>query len=613
MCGISGFVSILPNRFTLKQLKASTDTIAHRGPDADGFYYDAQIGLGHRRLSILDLSEAANQPMTSSCGNYVIVYNGEVYNYREIAKGLHVKLKTTSDTEVILEAYVKHGKDCVHLFNGMFAFAIYHKVSGELFICRDRMGIKPIYYYFDGQTFAFASELKSLITLLPDKKSLNHRAVFQFLHLNYIPAPDTIYQEFKKFPSGHYATFSKGKLQIESYWKPDEKISAEVLSDEITAKKQLKQLLEQSVAYRMISDVPFGTFLSGGIDSSTVTAVAQSLSDMPVNTFSIAFENSKYDESSYSNQVAKKLGTKHHVLLLKEQDALDLFGRIFDAYDEPFGDASAISTMLVSKFARQQVTMTLSGDGGDELFMGYGFYKWRKRLENPLIRLAKPLIRQLLNLGNERMQRVAWLFEQVDQVHLASHIFSQESLNFSKNELLQLLNDHPQNFAWIEQENSFNRKLSARERQALFDLKYYIQDDLLVKVDRATMQFSLETRVPLLDYNIVEFALNLDERLKIKNGETKYILKQVLFDYLPREIFDRPKWGFGVPLNKWLRKELFYLQEKYLNREITLKHGLLNYDMVKIYQDKYNSGFDTYVGRVWLPIVLHAFMEKHHG
>lgn len=613
MCGISGFVSIKPNQYSLEQLKASTDVIAHRGPDADGFYYDSRVGFGHRRLSILDLSHAANQPMTSACGNYVIIYNGEVYNYREIAPRLDVKLKTTSDTEVILEAYVKYGKDCVKLFNGMFAFAIYDKRNGELFICRDRMGIKPIFYYYDGETFAFASELKSLIMLMPDKKTLNHQAIYRFLHLNYIPAPDTIYQEFKKFPSGHYATFSHGKLTIEPYWKLEEKIENTTIREEETAKKQLKHLLEQSVAYRMISDVPFGTFLSGGIDSSTITAVAQSLSEVPVNTFSIAYENSTYNESSYSKQVAQKLGTKHHELLLKEQDALDLFSRIFNAYDEPFGDASAISTMLVSKFAREQVTMTLSGDGGDELFMGYGFYKWRQRLENPLVKQAKPLFKSILNAGNERMQRVAWLFENVPHSHLAGHIFSQESLNYSEKNLSNLLRNQTISSPLAENDYFLKRKLSPKERQALFDLTYYIQDDLLVKVDRATMQFSLETRVPLLDYNIVEFALNLDESLKIRNGETKYLLKQVLFDYLPREIFDRPKWGFGVPLNKWLRKELFYLQEKYLSRETTEKHGLLNYKALKFYQDKYNSGKDTYVGRVWLPIVLHAFMDKHHA
>ncbi|MFN4123540.1 MAG: asparagine synthase (glutamine-hydrolyzing) [Flavobacteriales bacterium] len=612
MCGISGFVSIKPNQFSLEQLKASTDVIAHRGPDADGFYYDSHVGLGHRRLSILDLSHAANQPMTSACGNYVIIYNGEVYNYKEIAQGLDVKLRTTSDTEVILEAFIKYGKDCVQLFNGMFAFAIYDKRKGELFICRDRMGIKPIFYFFDGKTFAFSSELKSLISLMPDKKTLNHQAIYRFLHLNYIPAPDTIYQEFKKFPSGHYATFSNGNLTIEPFWTLEEKINQETIQDEQTAKKQLKQLLEQSVAYRMISDVPFGTFLSGGIDSSTITAIAQSLSDVPVNTFSIAYENSKYDESAFSKEVAKKLGTSHHTLQLKEQDALDLFSKIFEAYDEPFGDASAISTMLVSKFAREKVTMTLSGDGGDELFMGYGFYKWRERLENPLVKSGKPFIKSILNLGNERMKRVAWLFENVQHHHLAGHIFSQESLNYSEHDLIKLLKNQRGSSPLAEQREAFRRALTPMERQAMFDLRYYIQDDLLVKVDRATMQFSLETRVPLLDYNIVEFALNLHESLKIKNGETKYLLKQVLYDYLPKEIFNRPKWGFGVPLNKWLRKELFYLQEKYLSKEITEKHGLLNYEALKIYQDKYNSGLDTFVGRVWLPIVLHAFLEKQH-
>ena len=611
MCGIAGYIST--NKAIDKSLlEGITDVIAHRGPDAAGYFTDHHVALGHRRLSILDLSDAANQPMESACGNYVIVFNGEVYNYRELVPQLDISLKTTSDTEVILEAYVKFGKSCVNMFNGMFSFVIYNKGNHELFICRDRMGIKPLFYYFDGQTFAFASELKSLIKLYPEKKTLNHQAIYRFLHLNYIPAPDTIYEAFKKFPSGHSATFKNGELQFDCYWNLEEKISSQVWTDEYSAKKQLKTLLEKSVAYRMISDVPFGTFLSGGIDSSIVTAVAQSLSETPVNTFSIAFENAKYNESVYSQSVAKKLGTKHHELVLKEKDALDLFSRIFDAYDEPFADASAISTMLVTKFSREQVTMTVSGDGGDELFMGYGFYKWRQRLSNPLVTMARPFIQALLSFGDERMKRASWLFDKVRKDELASHIFSQESYNFSKRELGKLHLKSSEKFALLEKHHTINRKLSVREQQALFDLKYYLQDDLLVKVDRATMQFSLETRVPLLDYNIVEFALNLDESLKIRNGETKYLLKQVLYDYLPKELFDRPKWGFGIPLNKWLRKELFHLQERYLSREVTEKHGILNYDELVKYQRKYNSGMDTYVNRVWLPIVLHAFLEKHH-
>jgi len=610
MCGITGFIS-KSQLFSKDKLIAITDQIAHRGPDAAGYFYEDKVGLGHRRLSIIDLSNAANQPMYSACGNFVMVYNGEIYNYKEIALKLNVALKTTSDTEVILEAFVQFGKDCVQMFNGMFAFAIYDKAKNELFICRDRMGIKPIFYYLDDHTFAFSSELKSLFKLFPEKKTIDQSAVTQFLHLNYIPAPNTIYKEFKKFPSGHYATFKDGNFKLECYWNMSEKISSQTMQDEQAAKSQLHDLLKSSVSYRMISDVPFGTFLSGGIDSSLVTAIAQAHSDVPINTFSIAYESSKYDESTYAKTVSRQLGTHHHELILKEIDAINLFERIFDAYDEPYADASAISTMLVSKFARSQVTMTLSGDGGDELFMGYGFYKWRARLENDFIKNLKPLFRFGLARGNERMQRVSKLFETVRSNYLAGHIFSQESLNYSESELKKLL-IRPGDIELLpEQPLKLSRKLTATEQQALFDLQYYIQDDLLVKVDRASMQFSLEARVPLLDYRIVEFALNLHPDLKLRNGETKYLLKQILYDYLPKEIFNRPKWGFGIPLNKWLRKELFYLQERYLNRAITERFAYFKYDSIKPIIDQYNAGSDTMVGRVWLIIVLHAFLDRN--
>lgn len=610
MCGITGFIS-KSQLFSKDKLIAITDQIAHRGPDAAGYFYEDKVGLGHRRLSIIDLSNAANQPMYSACGNFVMVYNGEIYNYKEIVLKLNVELKTTSDTEVILEAFVQFGKDCVQMFNGMFAFAIYDKAKNELFICRDRMGIKPIFYYLDDQTFAFSSELKSLFELFPEKKTINASAVTQFLHLNYIPAPNTIYKEFKKFPSGHYATFKAGNFKLECYWNMSEKISTQTMQDEQAAKSQLHELLKSSVAYRMISDVPFGTFLSGGIDSSLVTAIAQAHSDVPINTFSIAYESSKYNESTYAKTVSQQLGTHHHELILKEVDAIDLFERIFDAYDEPYADASAISTMLVSKFARSHVTMTLSGDGGDELFMGYGFYKWRARLENDFVKNLKPLLRFGLASGNERMQRVSKLFEPVRSNYLAGHIFSQESLNYSELELKKLLM-HAENIELLsEQSLKLSRKLTATEQQALFDLQYYIQDDLLVKVDRASMQFSLEARVPLLDYRIVEFALNLHPDLKLRNGETKYLLKQILYDYLPKEIFNRPKWGFGIPLNKWLRKELYYLQERYLNRAITERFGYFKYESIKPIIDQYNAGSDTLVGRVWLIIVLHAFLDRN--
>ena len=361
----------------------------------------------------------------------------------------------------------------------------------------------------------------------------------------------------------------------------------------------------------MISDVPFGTFLSGGIDSSLVTAIAQSNSDKPINTFSIGFNESKHNESSYAQAVAKQLGTKHHEFTVTEKDALELLDRMTDAYDEPFADSSGIPTMLVSKLARQHVTMTLSGDGGDELFHGYGSYLWAKRLANPLVKLfRKPIGSSLKGLKSSRYDRIATLFNYQDKENIKSHIFSQEIYYFSHAEIAELTGDLSIKFSADTFEVNTKRKLSPTEEQALFDIRFYLKDDLLAKVDRATMQFSLEARVPLLDYRIVEFALNVDPALKIKNGDAKYLLKQVLYDYLPASLFDRPKWGFSIPLDKWLQGDLNFLLEKFTSKEMCDKFGLINYAVLNKYKTEFKNGKIFYYNRLWQIIVLHKTLEK---
>jgi asparagine synthase (glutamine-hydrolysing) len=611
MCGIAGFYqsNIL---LTKEDLKCMSDRLAHRGPDADGFYLDENIGLAHRRLSILDLSAAANQPMFSQDENYVIVYNGEIFNFHEIADSLNQSFKTSSDTEVILEAFIKWGPTFVHQLNGMFSIVIYNKIDKSVFICRDRLGIKPLYYFLDEDKFIFSSELKSILSLRPKLKlSLDKKAVHEYLLLGYVPEPLSICKEVKKFPSGSYALLRGNKLEITSYWQPEEKINDKFISDEKEAKKQLKELLNSSVKYRMISDVPFGTFLSGGIDSSLVTAIAQANSETPINTFSIGFNESKHNESSYAHAVAKQLGTKHHEFTVTEKDALELLDRMTDAYDEPFADSSGIPTMLVSKLARQHVTMTLSGDGGDELFHGYGSYLWAKRLSNPLVQIfRKPIGTGLKGLKNSKYDRIATLFNYQDKARIKSHIFSQEIYYFSHAEIRELTNDLSIQFSADIFDAVTNRQLTPAEEQALFDIRFYLKDDLLAKVDRATMQFSLEARVPLLDYRIVEFALNIDPLLKIKNGDAKYLLKQVLYDYLPSSLFNRPKWGFSIPLDKWLKGELNFLLEKYTSKEICEKFGLINYSVLNKYKNEFNNGKIFYYNRLWQIIVLHKTLEK---
>jgi asparagine synthase (glutamine-hydrolysing) len=609
MCGISGFYQI-KNKLNEHDLRAMTGILSHRGPDAQGFYIGEKVMLGHRRLSIIDLSEQANQPMFSHSGKSVIVFNGEIYNYREVTTQLGIKQKTTSDTEMIVEAFEILGPDFVNRLNGMFAMAIYRIDEQKLYLFRDRIGIKPLYYYHYDGVLAFTSELKAFEQLpsFQNEKKINPPAIRQFLHLGYIPAPMTIYKNVYKFPQGNYGVFDGNELQIKPYWVINDKIKPEIISDENEALLQLKELVESSVKYRLISDVPYGTFLSGGIDSSLVSAVAQKVSNNRLKTFSIGFESTKYNEAPFAQKVAEHLGTDHHTFTMKEQDAMDKVPVMFFYYDEPFADSSALPTMLVSEMARKHVTMTLSGDGGDELFHGYGMYQWATRLNNPLIKILRnPLYLGLSQMGN-RYQRIGQMFNWQDGDDLTAHIFSQEQYFFSTRELELICKDANQTIIFEDTSAGLSRSLSPASKQALIDLKYYLPDDLLVKVDRASMRYSLETRVPLLDYRLVEFALNLDDSLKIKGKTSKYLLKELLYQYVPRELFDRPKWGFSVPLGRWLKTDLSYLSIEYLKPEKVKNAGLVNPEEVeKLLKRFYEKNQDYLYNRVWALICLHQW------
>ena len=609
MCGFTGFITFA-EQFTRDDLSAMTTCLAHRGPDADGFYFDGVCGLGHRRLSILDLSEAANQPFYSANGRYVIVYNGEVYNFQEIALQLDVALKTTSDTEVILEAFVKWGPDFVHRLNGMFAIAIYDIQEKELHLFRDRMGVKPVFFYQDAQGFAFASELKALtkMAFLKGKLTLNKEAISQFLYVGYIPRPNTIYNQIRKMESGAYIVFGKNKFEQKPYWRLEDQVKPELITDFKEAKSQLKELILSSVKYRMISDVPFGTFLSGGIDSSLVTAAAQANSSKPIKTFSINFEDAKYNEAKYAQSVAKYLGTEHHEFTTTHKEVIEWAGEIPLIYDEPYGDSSAIPTLLVSEMARKHVTMALSGDGGDECFMGYGMYTWAERLHNPLVKMfRKPISVALSQMGN-RYERASYLFKYPSQQKIKSNTFSQEQYMFTEKEIAEVLKpDYLTDYLVQENWNIPARKLLPIEQQAFFDLKQYLQEDLLVKLDRASMKHSLETRVPLLDYRIVAFSLNLAPELKRHDGISKYLLKEVLYDFIPRELFVRPKWGFSIPLANWLKTDLRYLIEDYLNEKIIDHFGVVKYTAVEKLKKDFFGGKDFLFNRLWLLVMLHKW------
>ena len=637
MCGVAGTFSV-NGFFSEHDIHAMTDALAHRGPDAAGYFNDNAVHLGHRRLSIIDLSTRSNQPMLSQNQRYIMVYNGEVYNYNEIAiqlqsnkiPGEEIVLKTSVDSEVVLEAFAKYGVDFVKFLNGMFLIAIYDKVTQELYIFRDRIGIKPLFYYWDGKNFAFASELKSLLKIECIKKEINQQAVKLFLNLGYIPAPQTIYRNIFKMKSGHWIKVNKDGLVQNAYWQLPRLIKNETINNLEEAMVKLSDLIVSSVQYQLRSDVPSGVFLSGGIDSSMITSTAVMLSALKVNSFSIGFEESSHNEAQYAKKIASFLGTNHFEFIVSYKDAITLFDSILDAYDEPYADSSSIPTMLVSKLARQHVTVTLSGDGGDELFFGYGSYKWAKRLDSSLIYAGRKPLAGLLSMFPQRYKRVGRLVNAASHKNIEQHIFSQEQYFFSEKELSELLNEPYLISSRKEQEDTisnflsannnmfdsannlnFTRNFTAMERQALFDLQYYLQDDLLTKVDRASMKYSLETRVPFLDHRIIEFALNLSPELKYHNGISKYILKKILYQYVPEELFNRPKQGFAIPLNKWLKGDLEYLIHDYLSESVIKKYNIVNYKKVKTMVNSFNSGTDFLYNRLWALIVLHKWFTKN--
>lgn len=611
MCGICGYFSFNV-AISTEAIKNMTDVMQHRGPDATGYFSEKAVSLGHTRLSIIDLSPNANQPMFSHDSRYVIVFNGEIYNYIEIAKQLRIEQKTSSDTEVVVEAFAKKGIKIIDQFNGMFAIAIYDRQDKSLTLIRDRVGIKPLFYFWNGNHFAFASEIKALLKLKIVKQNLkiNYKAINYYLHIGFIPEPFTIYENIYKFPSGSYGILKNKNFKIESYWNLTTKINTQTISNEKDAKDKLKELLISSVKYRLISDVPYGVFLSGGIDSSLVSAIAQNI-DGNIKTFSIGFKEAKYNEAPYARAVSNYLKTKHTEFIVTYNEAISLIHDIILQYDEPFADASAVPTMMVSKLAKNSVTMVLSGDGGDELFWGYGTYHWAKRLSNPLLKYFRYLLALYLNMGNSRLKRIANMFRYNTNDFLSAHILSQEQYFFRTQEVSKLLNnDYLYSISFHEYKIK-QRELNAKEKQSLFDFCYYLKDDLLVKVDRASMKYALEVRVPLLDHRIVEFAFNLAPQLKHKGNCDKYLLKQILYDYIPESFFNRPKWGFALPLNHWLKNELKPLIQEYLNIEKIKKQKILNPILVEQIQNNYKSGQDYLYGRIWNLLILQMWLQKN--
>ncbi len=617
MCGISGIYNphSSPNHEDIMKM---TNILSHRGPDAEGVFRDELVALGHRRLSILDLSENGNQPMYSQNQRYVMVYNGEVYNYEDIASELrsvnpNIQFNSSSDSEIILEAYSFFGVEAFKKYNGMFALAIYDKQTQELILVRDRVGIKPLYFYHKNGEVLFSSELKSIQKVRKSHLTLNKKAISLFLQFGFIPAPFTIYNEVYKVLPGEYIKIHKEQLQKNYFYSITEDIQPETTSSENNVLNELEQILYKSVTRQLKSDVPYGVFLSGGIDSSLLTALASKISTQKIETFSIGFKEQRFNEAHFAKRVSSHLNTQHHEFMVSYKDTLDLLQQYPNIYDEPYGDSSAFPTLLVSKLARQHVTVALSGEGGDELFLGYGSYVWANRLQNPLLKTHKKTVYNILsNIPSSRIKRAAHHFLWKDQESLPGHIYSQEQYYFSTDELTSLLSKHTSASLG---ENFLNlpRDLNPMEQQALFDIKNTLPGDLLTKVDRASMHFSLEARVPYLDNEVLAYALNISPYLKYKNSTHKYILKQVLYKHVPSDFFNRPKRGFAIPLVKWLKKEWYYLILTYLDKKLIEKYNIVNYSVVEEYMKRFMFGEDYLFGRIWLIIVLHQFLEEHVG
>ncbi|MBW8191621.1 asparagine synthase (glutamine-hydrolyzing) [Neiella marina] len=577
MCGIAGFTQFTHQEGDLKTLQAMGSAIYHRGPDAGGEYLDDKVGLAHRRLAILDLSEAGNQPMYSEDEQLVIVFNGEIYNFLEIRQELEqqgVQFKTKTDTEVIISLYEKEGTACLQKLNGMFAFALWDKRKQELFIARDRMGKKPLYYLEHKGRFAFGSEIKSILELNEVPKDIRLDAVYDFFAYQYIPDPKSIFQHIHKLPPAHYMLVSAKGIEIQPYWDISMRHISSASEEELT--EQLVDVIAGCTKQRMISDVPLGAFLSGGVDSSGVVALMAQQSDKPVKTCSIGFDEKKFNETEFASIVAKKFQTEHHEFTV-HQNVKDNLEQIVSYFDEPFADPSLVPTYFVSELARQQVTVAIAGDGGDEVFAGYEKYSvdavenrlrnkfpkfFRKRVFPPLANLLSKSSWRVCRKGKSLLTSLSM---EPDMAFYLSNaqIEDRQWSALAKPEVHAQLGDyHPSSVTTEAYQKADGPDHLAKILYT--DMKTYLPGGILVKVDRMSMANSLEVRAPILDKNTLEFAATLPSELKFKAGEKKHILKEAFKRFLPDDILYRKKMGFSVPLASWFRGEIKELAERYL-------------------------------------------------
>ncbi len=647
MCGISGFWDTsrqISNDRLPMIVQQMSNSLIHRGPDDGGSWVDIEVGiaLGHRRLAIVDLSPFGHQPMISADGRYVIVFNGEVYNFLELQgqlKSLGHRFRGHSDTEVMLASFSQWGVlEATKRFNGMFAFALWDRQERVLHLGRDRLGEKPLYYGWVGHTFLFGSELKALKAHPDFQPEINRDALALFLRYSDIPGPLSIYKGISKLPPATLLSWNgqTAHTQPVPYWSA--RVAAEsgvahpFTGSETEAVAELEALLQDAVRMQMIADVPLGAFLSGGIDSSTVVALMQTQSSQPVKTFSIGFYEDQYNEANYAKAVAQHLGTDHTELYVTAEEAIAVIPKLPSLYDEPFSDSSQIPTFLVSQLARQHVTVSLSGDGGDELFAGYNRYFWGRSIWQKVGWMPTPIrsaaAHALTSVSPETWNRGFATFGAVlpaklkqsltgNNLHkfaevlaapnpeamyagLVSHWKSPEQIVIASSELATVLSDR----------QSWAQLADFTQRMMYLDTVTYLPDDILVKVDRASMGVSLEGRIPMLDHRVVEFAWRIPLSMKIRNGQGKWLLRQVLHKYVPQQLIDRPKMGFGVPIDSWLRGSLREWAEELLDESRLDQQGFFNPQPIRQKWREHLAGVRNWQYYLWDVLMFQAWLDK---
>lgn len=630
MCGIAGFIDF-KSATSEQVLKSMTDVLHHRGPDGSGYFMDSTddyvLGFGHRRLSIIDLSEGGHQPMT--WGKWTIVFNGEIYNYQELRDKLTLKgyvFQSDSDTEVILKSFDAFGVNAVHDFIGMFAFVLFNKERNTVHFFRDRAGVKPLFVYHTDELVLFASELKSFHEHPRFKKELNVNAVAAFMQFGNIPTPHCIFNHCTKIKPGHFLELNLSDQSVKEtqYWNVYDhynKKKLDISYDE--AKSATKSLLQSAFDYRMVADVPVGVFLSGGFDSTAVAALLQQNKTEKIKTFTIGVPDIGLNEAHYAKQTSEILGTDHHELICTANDAMQLIPDLPFYYDEPFADSSALPTMLVSKMAREEVTVALSADAGDEIFAGYNRYDYLHRYGkkiNKIPRVARrgivgmmhaipsqrlPILRNKYNFHN-RYEKLKGILKNPNDENIMLSLSQQ----YTDGQIQRIMKDHISVLETFYQSKELTNNYSPLSYMMAIDYQTYLLDDILQKVDRATMSVSLEGREPFLDQRIIEFAATLPDTFKYNEGVKKRILRDIVYDYIPKSQMDRPKMGFAIPIAHWMQHELRDLVEEFCSKERLEEHGLFDTVALKKTIDAFYNGKKEYDMKMWYLLMFQMWYDK---